>query len=64
MEVRPVGVVLELKRKTKEKEDDFSETEKLTFEEITERNKKNADRVKQERLQQNKQVLRDYRIKH
>ncbi len=58
-----MGTVLELKRRPKETTEEDSSEENLTFDEIAERNKKNADRLKKERLQANKQVLRDYRIK-
>lgn len=39
------------------------ETQHMTFEEISRRNAENAERLKKERSQANKNVLRSYRIK-
>lgn len=39
------------------------EEEELTFEEIMKRNKENEERLKKERLTNNKSTLRSYRIK-
>ena len=35
----------------------------MSFEEVTEKNKKNKERLEKERLNDNKSVLRSYRIK-
>jgi len=43
--------------------DEKKESE-MTFEEIVERNKRNAERMRRERLMANKSVLRSYRIKN
>jgi thiamine pyrophosphokinase len=50
-------------KKTEKKTEDKTDTE-MSFEEIQERNRKNKERVEQERLKANKGVLRSYRIRH
>ena len=55
--------LFEAKKNIEESEDTKPESE-MTFEEIMTRNKRNADRMKKERGQANKSVLRSYRIKH
>lgn len=54
--------LFDAKRKVSEEEEES--TEGMTFKEIAERNHKNAERLRKERNQANKSVLRSYRIKH
>lgn len=49
--------------KPKTKEETDTEEVSLSMAEVSEKNKKNKDRVEKERLQANKGVLRSYRIK-
>jgi beta-N-acetylglucosaminidase len=51
-------------KKVEKKKEDKKEDTEMSFEEIQERNRKNKERVEQERLKANKGVLRSYRIKY
>lgn len=51
------------KNSLKEDEENIQDDD-LSFEDVMTRNKRNADRLKKERGQANKSVLRSYRIKH
>jgi hypothetical protein len=51
------------KEKT-EKKDEEKDTTETSMEEIAKKNQANEERLRKERLQANKSVLRSYRIKH
>ena len=56
--------VIPFKAKTKEVEEATETKTEMSFEEVQEYNRKNEERLRKERLQANKGVLRSYRIKH
>lgn len=63
MENKIVSLKDKMKELSSKKEDKLEEDESLSFEEIMKRNKENEDRLRKERAQANKSVLRSYRIK-
>lgn len=56
--------VIPFKAKIKEVEEVTETKAEMSFEEVQEYNRKNEERLRKERLQANKSVLRSYRIKH